>query len=494
MKTTRICAVICASTTEAALAAMKRAAAGAADLVEIRADYIEDVDVHRLLSCRALPVIFTCRPARAGGRFTGPEIERLALLRHALQAGADFVDVEEDADVAAAFANLDPDHAILSYHNFKETPTDLEAIYQRLKRRGAGTIKMATQANSFSDAVRLFDLLRQYRRQSPNLIVCAMGPRGQFTRLLGPWSRSFLTYASLEEGRESADGQIPLAEMVGLYRVQSLDSTTKVIGLLGTPLAHSLSPAVHNAAFHQMALASVYIPFDADDVSRFMELADKLPLAGLSVTAPHKTNVLPLLDSMDATAKAVGAVNTCVRTERGWVGYNTDVEGCLSPLLAEDSPTYRTAVIVGAGGAARAAALAMRRLGVSIRIVHRRLEKARALAEEIGAAFGPPASLREKTDLLINATPVGMYPNVSDTPIPREYLRGYQAVYDLVYNPYRTRLLEEAKAEGLRTIHGLEMFLAQAALQFRIWTGQPAPIEIMRKIAIARLRESGKIS
>lgn len=486
----KICAVICESSTEAALTALWRAARSA-DLAELRADYLPDPNPVRLLATRPLPVIFTCRPRRHGGLFSGREAARLAVLRAAVQAGADYVDIEDDVDFSAVFTPPEAARAIVSYHNFECTPDPLEDVYQRLSQTPAGVLKIATQANTLRDAWRVLDLLQRPRQNVRPLIACAMGPRGLFTRVLGPQFGSFLTYAAMAKDRASAPGQLSLQDMTDLYRLRAVGPATRIIGLLGTPLGHSLSPIIHNAAFHAMGLDYLYVPFDADDPSAFWDLAERLPLYGLSVTVPYKIAVCSRLESMDPVATAAGAVNTAVRTPSGWAGFNTDVDGFLAPLLQAGALPYSSAIIVGAGGAARAAAYALRRHGLAVRIIARRVEAAEVLARTLGADYGPMSALREPADLLVNTTPVGMYPRVDETPVPLSGLGNKKAVYDLVYNPLATRLLQEAASAGCAVIHGLEMFLAQAVRQFQLWTGREAPVELMRSLAIERLSAPG---
>lgn len=479
----RICVTLTERDAAAALGEMKRLSS-MADLFEVRADYLDDPSPEPLAARKPKPLIYTLRRAGEGGRFRGSEEDRLALFARALAAGFDYIDIEDDAPwrklSAAGRGRL-----IVSHHDFARTPTDLFGIYRRLRESPADVIKIATMANSLYDAARIFDLLEKAGGDDRRLAALAMGAMGAATRILGPSRGSFFTYAAARPGNEAAPGQVPLEEMIGTYRFRSIERSTAIYGLIGRPTAHSLSPRVHNAAFAELEINAVYIPFETDSLGSFFSLNNRLGGVGFSVTIPYKVEIVRFMDALDPTAQKIGAVNTVAIREGKKIGYNTDVEGFIRPLERRIALRGKRAVVLGAGGAARAAAFALLERGVEILVLSRNRERARELALELGANCGGLEELaRHDFDLLINATPVGMFPNVDESPAPAELLAG-KIVYDLVYNPPETKLLREARGAGALAISGIEMFLEQAAAQFRIWTGAEPPKEAMRRALFA---------
>jgi shikimate dehydrogenase len=309
------------------------------------------------------------------------------------------------------------------------------------------------------------------------MVLIAMGEAGLATRILPGRFGSCWTYA----GDGVAPGQIGIERLLGEFRFRRIGPHTELYGIAGRPVAHSLSPAMHNAAFEQLGLDAAYVPVAAADIDDLFEGVRVLGVAGLSVTAPFKASVMTGLASLDADARETGAVNTLVRDGGGWRGHNTDLEGFLAGCAGFDLGRQRVAVL-GTGGAARAVALAARRSGAEVTCYGRDLAKARALA----AAFGVGASLRPvppgSWDVLVNATPVGTHPDADTSSFP-ESAYGGGVAYDLVYNPPRTRFLRDASARGCRTIGGLEMLVAQARRQIQLWTGLRPDPEPMRKAA-----------
>jgi 3-dehydroquinate dehydratase/shikimate dehydrogenase len=320
--------------------------------------------------------------------------------------------------------------------------------------------KIATFVNSWADNRRLMELLS--REWPKPAIVVGMGDVGQITRIIGPARGSFLTYAAVTS--VSAPGQLSVHEMLDVYRFRRIGKTTKLIGIVGNPLGHSLSPVIHNRAFEALGLDFVYLKFPTSDVRDFFDNALAIGIEGFSVTIPHKTAVIPFLDEQTPEALEAGAVNTVVRRDGKWIGDNTDVHGVRAALAsAAFEPLNKTVVILGRGGAAKAAVAALKGASKIVTLSRREI----------------PDVQNYRSDLLINATPVGMYPLVDispvDGPVPAD------AVFDMVYNPPITRLLSSAAAQGKKTIPGTTMFMAQAARQFEIWTGQRGPREIFEE-------------
>jgi len=445
---------LCVSLTPQTLEDVFASDVSGVDCVEVRLDYLKDPQQSRDTRWDRLPVpvIATCRGKERGGLFQGSIEEEIAILQSAAKNGARFVDI--DYRYARAFPPAD---VIASYHNFAETPTDLVDIANRAFATPAQIAKVATQVNRWDDNRRLFDLLA--RANPKPLIVVGMGDLGQITRIAGPSRGSYLSYAA--STRQAAPGQLTVSEILDTYKFRRIQRSTKLLGILGMPVGHSLSPVLHNRAFEQMNLDFAYVKLPAPDLQDFMENARAIGLSGFSVTIPHKITIMPLLSQLTNAATAVGAVNTVSDDGGRWIGDNTDVYGVQAALQSVGFDARdKKIVIMGRGGGAKAAASAVRGA-----------KEISTLSRSETAAAGPTPC-----DLLINATPVGMFPNINDSPINGNIAA--DIVFDMVYNPRETTLLKAAKAQGKTTIPGTRMFFAQAARQFEIWTRQSAPREI----------------
>jgi 3-dehydroquinate dehydratase/shikimate dehydrogenase len=478
-------------------------AAGVADLAELRLDYLEDFDfrnpqdLHRLLANKPLPVIITCRSVTEGGRQHVDDSIRLPLLLEGAHCGADYCDIE--ASCYEQFAKLRPDcsRLIVSYHNFEQTPANLETIYHRITSFPAAVHKIATRARTIGDTLLVMGLLARAKEDDVKLIALAMGEPGFLTRVLAPSRGAFLTYGALREGGQSAPAQPTCDGLANLYRVRKLRENTRITGIVGNPVFHSASPAMHNTAFAELGLDYVYLPFEVTDIKEFFRRFVKpttreidWQLRGFSVTIPHKTAVLPLLDELDATVKALGAVNTVLVDSGRLIGYNTDVEGAMEPLERILPLRGEHCAVMGAGGAARAAVYGLQQRGARVTVFARDISKAAEFSRSFGVNVRDLSEVGSSdASVLINATPVGMLGKAEDeSPVPREALRNRSIVYDLIYNPRETRLLKDARAEGCVTLGGLEMLVAQGAMQFQIWTGSRPPLRTMFNAAFRQLR------
>ncbi|HMF76509.1 MAG TPA: shikimate dehydrogenase [Bryobacteraceae bacterium] len=426
-------------------------------------------------------VLATCRHKEASGYYKGEIEQQLALLQGAAQAGAAFVDLEiESAEQAkSALPGLRASTPLcLSYHNFQSTPT-LAVVLRRLQRLPADAYKIATTARKYSDSLRLIEFARG--KHSEPLIAMAMSETGLVTRVLTPSMGCVYTYAAPAGDAGTAPGQVPASVMHTLYRCEKLTKQSRVYGVVANPVAHSKSPLIHNRAFHSRRVDAVYLPFlvQPAQLADWMKFAAALPVAGFSVTIPHKQRILRYLDVVDSQARRIGAVNTVWRKAGKWRGTNTDTEGVVKPLSRHLRLAHASILIAGYGGAARAAAIALSDASANITITGRNLKTAQTLAR---AVKGEAASLQEASkghyDALVHATPLGMHPEVDgclfDGAIPAD------VVLDMVYNPRETVLLRRAKEQGLTVIPGIEMLLEQAAHQFEIWTGETAPRSVMR--------------
>ena len=479
MSTTRLCVTVTAETT--ADLRRKRDEAIGADLVELRLDTVSDPDVAGALAGRKVPVIVTCRPTWEGGRFKGSEEERRQILRDALSHGAEYVDIEWKANFTDLVQSTSGRRVVLSSHDFTGVPADLTERALAMRATGAEVVKIAVQTSRLTDCLPLFDLGAQIGRQGTVLI--GMGECGLATRVLARKLGSLWTYA----GDERHVGQVTPAELIDGYRFRSVTDSTDVYGLVGLPISHSVSPAMHNAAFAAARLDAVYLPFPAADADDFVTFGRALGVKGASITIPFKVALFDRMDEVYTVARRIGAINTMRLLDGRWIGGNTDAAAFLHPLRDVNLKGARVAVL-GAGGAARAVAIALASSQANVTIYARNPLKAQEVAVTASAESGSLPPELDSWDLLVNCTPVGMYPRTSDTPLDAALLSG-RHVYDLVYNPATTRLMREAAKAGCQTIGGLEMLVAQALEQFEWWTGRKPPSGVMREAALKRLAE-----
>jgi len=490
----QVCAVIAEETVSAARAAMEQAG-GVADLIELRLDFLRDFDFSNpnllkpLLEDKPLPVVITCRAMSEGGVQHVDEETRVRLLVEGAKGLADYCDIEAASYAEAARLSPDASRLIVSYHNLDETPDDLNAVYDRVTSLPAAIHKIVTHARTITDSLAIFKLLDRARNEAKPLIAMSMGQAGIITRVLGPGRGSFLTYGSIARGKESAAGQMTCEELIDKYRIRHLSRATCITGIIGLPVGHSASPAMHNRAFAELDLDFVYLSLEVEDIEQFIAQMVRPAtremdwnLQGFSVTIPHKTSIIALLDDLDQTASEVGAVNTVVIRDGRLIGYNTDVQAFLEPLARIHALAGAKCAVLGAGGAARAVIHGLLQSGANVSLFARSVERARTVAESFGIHVSPIESLSSSdAAVIINTTPAGMRGHSEGaSPVPRAALRGKQIAYDLVYNPTETRFLADARGEGCQTIGGLEMLVAQAALQFALWTGRAAPFDAMR--------------
>jgi 3-dehydroquinate dehydratase / shikimate dehydrogenase len=500
-KQAKICAVITEESVAGARQAILRAA-GEADIIEVRLDYLRDFDFTHLenlcalLNENTLPVILTCRAFDEGGKQKIDNAIRLPLLVEGARKFADYCDIEAAHYHEAVKLSPDLAKLIVSYHDFAETPANLSEIYERLTATPAAIHKIATLPTCLSDTLATFQILERGEKDGRTMIAIAMNGAGTLTRLLGTSRGSFLTYGSLSDGKPSAPGQFSCKELRDLYRINQLTRETQITGLIGNPVSHSASPAMHNAAFRRLNLDFVYLPIEVKDIAVFFKRfvnpesrEMKWNLRGLSVTIPHKVAVMPWLDEIDKTAAIIGAVNTIVIEGVKIKGYNTDAQGALEPLETVCQLAGKRCAVIGAGGAARAVIFGLVERGAAVSVFVRELNKARELADDFDVECLAIESLANtQVDILINTTPIGMHGHSeAQSVVPQAVLNNFTIVYDLVYNPLETRLLKEAREVGCTTISGLDMLIAQARLQFELWTGQKPATESMRDAAMKKL-------
>lgn len=480
-----ICITLGRATAAELLAAHRQLVDEGARLVEWRLDLLtEPVDVARLVAQRPGPIIVTLRRPGDGGQYRGDEGHRLNMLRAATEAGAEFVDLEPDA--AAEVKRSGSTQRIVSRHDFAGTPDDLDSLHAELAACDADIVKLATQAVTPHDNRRMLELIG--RSRVPTVGLC-MGELGTTSRLLAGRYGAPHTYAAEGDGEPLAAGQIDWRQMRDLYRYDDIRADTQVLGVMGDPIGHSLSPAIHNAAFRHLHLKKVYLPLriPPDALHRFLkDDCTRLGVRGLSVTIPHKEAALEHVTQLDDSAQGLGAINTLVFSGGEVAGYNTDVQAALGALDGASGRTLTSgkALVLGAGGAAKAIAHGLARRGLNVVIASRTLQRSEQLAGELQAeAVAWDDRHAVPADVLVNCSPLGMYPNVDETPYNAEHQQPSRIVFDTVYNPPQTRLLREAAERGCRVVSGMEMFLGQAALQFRLFTGMDAPLDVMRQAA-----------
>ena len=484
-----ICIPIAEKHMNSALEAIERANSEPADLIELRLDWISGpIDVATLVRAARKPVIATCRPVNEGGYSPLPDEDRLAILWQASNAGAAYVDIEWDVFGRMGFQGSAP--VIASYHNFTETPRNIADIAARIETLPCAVVKFATLATSLADNFRVWDAMARCRK--PVVGLC-MDELGEASRVLALRMGSLLTFGALERGRESAPGQLTARELSDLYRVRSITKDTKLYGVVGTPIAHSMSPEIHNAAFRELGLDAAYLRFRVDDFSSFLKLTEPLQLQGLSVTIPHKQAALAAACAATGLSTRIGAANTLSRTPDGWACDNTDCHASMAAIADAATRAGQTlagarALVVGAGGASRAIVAGLVDAGCAVAIVNRTHARAVELAAEFGATAVTEGELRPgRFDIIANTTSVGMHPHVDETPVNPELFGKGVAVFDAVYNPRETRMLREAAARGAAISDGVRMFVGQAARQFEIWTGRTAPVRVMEEVVLRRL-------
>ncbi|GLU08316.1 hypothetical protein SLE2022_252340 [Rubroshorea leprosula] len=504
---TKICAPIMADSVDEMLVFMGKAKASGADLVEVRLDSLKGFrpqeDLKVLVKKCPLPTLFTYRPKWEGGLYDGDEKERLDALRLAMELGADYIDVE--LQVADEFIKLihgkkpEKFKVIVSSHNYQNTPSveELGNLVARIQATGADIVKIATTAVDITDVARIFQITVHSKVPVIGLV---MSERGLISRILCAKFGGFLTFGTLEGGIVSAPGQPTIKDLLNLYNFRLIGPDTKVYGIIGKPVGHSKSPILYNEAFKSVGFNGVYLHLLVDDVAKFFQIYSSTDFAGFSCTIPHKEAAVKCCDEVDPVAKAIGAVNCIVRrqTDGKLCGYNTDYVGAISAIedgLRGTSKTSSTAgsplagklfVVIGAGGAGKALAYGAKEKGARVVIANRTYDRARELANTIGADAISLADLNnfnpEDGMVLANTTSIGMQPKIDETPITKHVLKYYSLVFDAVYTPKITRLLREAQESGAITVSGLEMFIGQAYEQYERFTGLPAPKELFREI------------
>jgi len=427
----------------------------------------------------------TCRRAVNGGRFRGPVASQVDLLAKAANLGCHLVDIEletaaqlkpSDFNRLRRSANL-----ILSFHDYRGTKK-LEEIFAKMQQYPSDFIKIVTTANSLYDNVVMMKFLEKYSH-SHSMIGLCMGEQGVISRVLCTRAGSQFTFAAVNPGEETAPGQLTARTLRETFRIDQVDAATRVYGVAGDPVAHSLSPVMLNTAFRRENVNGVYLALHAKSVEDLLACIRDIPIAGLSITMPYKDQLLKHLDKSDPWTAKIGACNTLVRGQDGKLfGFNTDVNGVVRPLELRIRLQGAKVLVLGAGGAARAAVFGLKERGAEVFILNRTAAAAQKLAKQARAKVINRTMLKKLAfDVIVNATPVGMEGNRDPLPISEQEMNA-KYFFEMVYNPAETRMIKMARARGLHVIAGSEMFVQQGARQFEIWTGKPAPLLEMQRV------------
>lgn len=497
---------------------LKRAKAQGAEAIEIRADALLQPSEELILKLVSavkktkLPVIVTCRDQKEGGVKDINLSLRLSILREAVLAGAEMIDLEfenfKHSDVHSvlkAVLEQSETKLILSCHNFDRPFDDIKLLYDMILAVFPDAIpKIVYKACHINDCFAAFDLLNEAER--PAIVFC-MSPAGQISRILAKKLGAFLTFASVDDASQTAPGQISVATMKDLYRWDHLNTDTEIFGVVGNPVAHSLSPKLFNTCFGKRSVNAVFLPFlvegGQDDFNAFLDHVSKrhkLGFGGFSITLPHKTNALDYGnrhgDYVDNLAEAIGSVNTLKIGFNGIISaYNTDYSGAMDALVETTGNDRHSlhninVAVIGAGGVARAVVAGLADVGARVRIYNRTISKAESLAKEFGCKFASIDELGQtEAAIVINCTSLGMHPNIDTSPVSEGYLKPDMTVFDTVYNPLKTKLLRQAETVGATVVNGAEMFIRQAMSQYKIYIGSDPDEELMRKVVYKKLTD-----
>jgi 3-dehydroquinate dehydratase / shikimate dehydrogenase len=458
------------------------------DFLEIRLDKISiennynDLPYEKFIrASKGKKLVLTNRNKKDGGFFEGNDKQRLSILADAAEYKFDLADIELNTNkkqLIEFIRNKRKKKIILSYHNFKNTPDNLEKIYLMMKEFNPDVIKICTYAKDINDNLKIFDLQRKIPTEQKR-VIHAMGEKGEISRIIGGLKYNYFTFTAPGENLESAPGQLTIQKFKDIYKVERIGKDFKIFGLAGNPVRQSKGIIIHNHALNELKIKGIYLNFLIDDFGKFINGYFDL-IDGLSITIPFKEKALQYVDFPDEKAGRIGAVNTIIKKNNRLYGYNTDYFGIKKSLEGFNTEN-KTIVLLGAGGGARSALAVLKENQNNIIIINRTIDKAKKLSNEFNCEFGGYEDLSKiKFDLLINSTPVGMNTNPDNSPVDKKYLKNC-TVFDMVYNPVKTKLLIEAENNGCKVISGLKMFLYQAEEQFRLFTGKKYPFYSNKK-------------
>ncbi|MDE3103642.1 MAG: shikimate dehydrogenase [Acidobacteriota bacterium] len=470
--------------------------------LEFRLDYLEKPLLalpklkQFLAENTAATAIATCRRTPNGGKFAGNAAAQVEVLTKAAASGFQIADLEIETVEELKKAELDKFRStgialIVSYHDFHAT-RDLDAVFERMRPFAPDFYKIVPTARRLADNVELLRFLER-KQEYTNIIAICMGEAGIISRVLAVRAGSAFTFAAATPGEETGPGQIAARTLMETYRIDQVDTATKVYGVAGNPIRSSLSPIMLNTAFRRETVNAVYLALQTNELSDLLELVHAIPLQGLSVTMPLKQEILPHLERTDPLSARIGACNTVLRQDGKLYGFNTDVSGISLPLEKRMSLRGARVLVLGAGGAARAAVFGLVDKGAEVFLLNRTPETAQKLAKQAGAKVIKKEAVAKSTfDAVVNATPIGMAGNKAPQMLDAKDLANVKLVFDLVYNPLETPLIRMARQLNIPIITGVEMFVQQGARQFEIFTGKPAPEEEMLRVVIHALRQQAE--
>jgi 3-dehydroquinate dehydratase / shikimate dehydrogenase len=492
----RVCLAISAETAEEQVATAESMARDN-PFIEFRLDYLKQpsgalTKIHRFLETHQyVTAVATCRRAENGGKFKGSLAAQLEVLGKAHQAGCQIVDLEIESALKAkkdAIARLRSRAGlIVSFHDFHKTQK-LDDTLDKMLEIPADFYKIVTTAITLSDNVAMMKFLQKESDRHALVGLC-MGEQGIISRVLGVRAGSAFTFGAVDADSKTAPGQVSVRDLENIYRIDQVDAATRIYGVAGDPIGHSLSPVIMNTALRRENVNAVYLPLHAKTVKDLINCVREIPLHGISVTMPYKQAIVEHLDNTDAYSAKIGACNTVVRGQEGKLyGFNTDIAGVVRPLEQRITIENAKVLVLGAGGAARAAVFGLKERGAEVWILNRSTAKAQTLARQAKAKTIKRADLGKMSfDVIINATPVGMG-NARECILKEPEIQA-RIVFDMVYDPVETRLIQIARVKGIAVIPGIEMFVQQAARQFEIWTGKPAPANEMLRAVMTALQE-----
>jgi 3-dehydroquinate dehydratase/shikimate dehydrogenase len=483
-------------------------AADGVQLAELRLDFLRRApELHRLLPDRPTATLLTVRRKQDGGLWTDSEENRLLLLRSAITQQPEFIDLE--VDIADKIPRYGKTRRIISYHNIGGMPDNIESLHKEMLSKDPDVIKIAVNPKTIAEMFRFIAFVREKNAEAKKngtklagdgngirVVGICMGETGKASRILAKKFGMPFTYSTFSESRVIAPGLMVYKEMLDLYHYEQTDADTKVFGIIGNPIGHSLSPLIHNKSFVEQKINAVYVPFplDSEQVADFVEYAPQWDIEGISVTIPHKVTVMKSLTKMDPAVSKIGACNTVVFKNGEKLGYNTDYLAAVSSIeiamdgSPQDTPGIlekKNALVLGAGGAGMALVYGLKKRGAIVTVTDINKTRADELAQTMDIEvvdWDSRMSMKPAPEVIANCTPIGMHPNVEQTPFERSDFQRGTAVFDAVYNPENTLFLKNAASRGCTVISGVEMFVGQACLQFKFFTGEKASASFMRKL------------
>jgi 3-dehydroquinate dehydratase/shikimate dehydrogenase len=464
-----------------------------ADLLEIRLDLLGNkLNLKKLRRVVKLPLIITLRSRTEGGEWSGTLQEKTAILQKAIKAGMDYIDLEwSEAEKILPTLNFTPQtRLILSHHTADREAESLLNTFQQMLQQSADIYKFIYTARSLADNLTAYRLLETARQRGIRFVIHAMGKEGQLSRLISALQGNEFNYVSIRASAQTAEGQLTLNTARNIFFLHEKSEETRLIGLLGYPIEQSLGWRLHNQLLHIKRQESapqfndfIYVNFPAVDFQDFWKDWESR-VSGLSITLPHKTKIISPLDFSAKSVEVSGVCNTAIKRDNKWWGFNTDLMAIFEVLQPHKDLLQEGLLIYGAGATSRSSIAAMQELGVrKIFLASRDESKGSQLAEEFQIEYlNEHEWLKQYIPAIIHTTPLGMYPAVQEMPPLSMLLPRAKLVFDVVYNPSLTRLLQEAKKLGCQIISGEEMFLRQASQQFQIFSGLMVTLEELKKL------------